>query len=466
MSTAVVEDFTRVTIISQTRRIDLALPSSVALGEILPTIVRFSGHEPGSVQESVHTWVLQRVGDDPLDPNKLVSALSIRDGETLHLRKRDAAMPDAAFDDVVDAVSTATSTVPAWTPKHSRRLALAMLATILAGIPLALLLLRAANAGWRLSDPVGGAIALVVGTAAAVASIVTSRAFNRYAVAATLGWTSVGLWGLGALFVVPPQPQFPTAALVAFAGLLVSSATIGLAARVHPYGMLATVLASLLSLVITMAMVLLPTRVTEVSAVSVATILLVMAGLPQLSYRIAQIALPVLPSGAEQLMADEQPIQADIVSRAVMADKLLASFITATVMTATVFLVPVVNTGHWAALALGAAVSLALLLRARAFVGLTQRLALLLGGIVCTTLTVVEIGAHSSTGGVALAIAGGVIAIGATSLAVYASRMYDKILSPTWGRLGDIFEWIAIMAIIPLVLAVLDVYGFMLGLGG
>ena len=35
-------------------------------------------------------------GGDPLDPNALVSKLAIRDGETLYLRQRDNAMPDAA----------------------------------------------------------------------------------------------------------------------------------------------------------------------------------------------------------------------------------------------------------------------------------------------------------------------------------------------------------------------------------
>ncbi|SKG23041.1 Protein of uncharacterised function (DUF571) [Mycobacteroides abscessus subsp. abscessus] len=30
--------------------------------------------------------------------------------------------------------------------------------------------------------------------------------------------------------------------------------------------------------------------------------------------------------------------------------------------------------------------------------------------------------------------------------------------SPVWGRVGDILEWLSIMAIIPLVLAALDMY--------
>lgn len=466
VSTSVIEDFTRVTVISPSRRIDLALPSSIALGEILPNIVRFSGYEPGSVQESVHTWVLQRIGDDPLDPNAKVSALSIRDGEILHLRKRAAAMPDAAFDDVVDAVATATNALPAWTPTHSRRVALAMLAAVTTGIPLVLLMLRAQARGWATFDPIMGGITLGLGLGAGIASIVLSRAFNRHAVAATLGWITVALFGLGGFFMVPEQPQIHVALLVAFTAILIGSATIGLAARVYPYAMLATVLTATLSLIVTMAMVLMPSRTVEVSAIAVAVMLVMMAALPQLSYMIAQIAMPVLPSDAEQLMADDEPIQLDIVSRAVMADRLLASFIAATVVTAVIFCVPILQRGSWPALCLGAAVSLALLLRARAFVGLSQRLVILLGGIVSTVVTVVQVGIHTAGSGLVLGIGAVVIVVAAAALMVYAARGYDRILSPTWGRIGDIIEWIAIMAVIPLVLAVLDVYTFMLGLGG
>ena len=99
MTTAVGEDLARVTVISPTRRIDLALPGSTTLGELLPNIVRFAGFDGATTQEAVHAWVLQRLGEDPLDPNKLVSALNIRDGETLHLRHRESTMPDAAFDE-------------------------------------------------------------------------------------------------------------------------------------------------------------------------------------------------------------------------------------------------------------------------------------------------------------------------------------------------------------------------------
>ena len=90
MTTTVGEDLARVTVISPTRRIDLALPGSTTLGELLPNIIRFAGFDGATTQEAIHAWVLQRLGEDPLDPNKKVSSLNIRDGETLHLRQRES----------------------------------------------------------------------------------------------------------------------------------------------------------------------------------------------------------------------------------------------------------------------------------------------------------------------------------------------------------------------------------------
>ena len=38
------------------------------------------------------------------------------------------------------------------------------------------------------------------------------------------------------------------------------------------------------------------------------------------------------------------------------------------------------------------------------------------------------------------------------------------MLSPTWGRWGDIFEWLAIIGIVPFMLGVLNFYVWFRGL--
>lgn len=458
MNTSAGEDLARVTVISPTRRIDLALPGSATLGDLLPNVVRFSGYEGGSVQEAVHTWALQRVGDDPLDPNKLVSALNIRDGETLHLRQREAVMPDVAFDDVVDAVATTTSSRPSWNARHSRTMALSLLVATLVGIPAGML--------FNSPDTSVSAVALILSLVAGVAAIVLSRAMNRYQVAATLAWCSVALAGLGGFNLLGPGASLPVKGLVGASLVLMSAAVMALAARVHAFGLLTAIVSSLVLIVVTMVMVLVPAWSVYVAAVAVAVLLALMAWLPALCYQIARIAMPTLPTSADQLMADDQPIQSDIVSRALTADRLLAALLLSVSTVVSILMVPVVMGGGWAAWALGSAVAMAMLLRARAYVGLSQRLALLLGGSAVAAITLGYLATNLTLDWIWLLV-GGLLVVGiAITLAQYATSAYNKVLSPTYGRIGDIVEWISIMAIIPLVLAVLDAYTYIQGMSG
>lgn len=454
MTASVGEDLARVTVISPTRRIDLALPGSTTLGELLPNIIRFAGFDGATSQEAIHAWVLQRLGEDPLDPNKKVSALNIRDGETLHLRQREATMPDAAFDDVVDAVTTATSTRPSWVAGHSQWVAVVALTALLVVVPVMSL--------WRadLTTPYGGlaetGVTAFLAVAAAVGSIVLSRAYGRYLPAAGLGWAADVLFGAAGLYVLPTQP-LPLRVLIASAMVLLMAATIWLAARVQPYAQLAVVISALLILLSTMTMVLLNGMVAEVAAVAIALVLAATSLLPVMSYHLARVAMPNLPVTAEALMADNQPVQSDIVARALSADRVLGAFLTATGVTVTVLMVPILLRADWIVLALAAAVSLAMMLRARAFVGRTQRLALLLPGALIGFAAVV-MALMALPFGWRLGVSTVVVLFGGLALASYASSMYNRILSPTYGRIGDILEWIGIMAIVPLVLAVLDVY--------
>lgn len=462
------EDIARVTIIAPHRRIDLALPGEALLGEILPTIVRFAGQEAAPTGEAVHTWVLQRVGEDALDPNKLVSALGIRDGETLHLRQREAALPDAAFDDVVDAVSTTSSSRPSWMPVHSMRVALGALLVLLVGGSFLTLL----------TDHSLGSVAavFVIGLAAGVGAIVASRAFGRKPVAAALAWACVAISTLAGFHLLAPmnseaesllaEPALPLMLLIAMALGLVSAAVMALAASVHVHALLTTCITFLLLAVVGVAMAFLPQYPVQICAVAVAILLAITPALPSLSYSIAQIAMPNLPSQVELLMADDQPVQSDIVERATTADRLLACFLAASSIATTLLCIPIVLMGTVPSLLLATAVALAMLLRARGFVGLTQRLVMLLGGLAVAAMTAAWLLMHPDTGVLRLLVAVLVMALLGWILAQYAGSFYARIMAPVWGRFGDIIEWIAIIAIIPLVLWILDLYAFARGLKG
>ena len=59
-----------------------------------------------------------------------------------------------------------------------------------------------------------------------------------------------------------------------------------------------------------------------------------------------------------------------------------------------------------------------------------------------------------------------IVVIGCALLIAYAASWHAKILSPVWGRWGDVFEWLSVIAVIPLLLWVLDLYSWAYGLAG
>ncbi|EPH05631.1 type VII secretion integral membrane protein EccD [Propionibacterium sp. oral taxon 192 str. F0372] len=454
------EDLARVTVISPTRRVDLALPGNVTLGELLPSVVRFSGYEGGTPQEAVHGWVLQRFGHDPLDPNVQVSRLNIRDGETLYLRQREAALPDAAFDDVVDAVSSTTAKRPAWQPKHSRSFTIGALITALVGVPTGAMMLQAVQQPVGNRGYWGATAALILALAAAIASIALSRAAGRYRVSAALAWSAVALAGIGG-FQLLDRPELPVKLVFTSALLLGMSAACALAAAVTQMALFSVAAASGCLLVASVIAALNPSWTVQSAGVGVAVLLATTAMMPTWSYRIAQIHLPALPNTADDILADEEPVQPDIVSRAVFADRLLAAMLTAACIDIVLFCLLLLPHGGGWHVGLATCAGLALMMRARAFVGFSQRLVLLSSGTLVTMISAIGWLAWMPTSPIlhALLIVV-VLSGGAVALTHYAAVGYAKILSPTFGRWGDIVEWLAVMAVFPLTLGVIGTYGW------
>lgn len=454
------EDLARVTIISPTRRVDLALPGGVALGELLPNIVRFSGHEAGTPQEAVHGWVLQRFGEDPLDPNALIDKLAIRDGETLYLRQRDNAMPDAAFDDVVDAVSTTTSRRPSWRQSHSQFFAIAMLILALVGVPMAAMGIQFATLPVGKRGYWSGTLALLVGLASGIAAVALSRAAGRYRVSAALSWSAVALAGLGGYQLVD-VPDLPVRVVLAAALILMTATACALAAAVTVMALSAVAGAAGLVLIAAIITALQPQTAVPVAGTMAALLLAVTALLPTLSYQLAQIQLPSLPATAEGILADDEPVQSDIVARAMLADKLLGALLVSTGAALTGFCWSLLQAPNWWNVGLALCIGLALLMRARAFVGLSQRLALLIAGVAITVPAgLVAFTMWQLAPVLQAALLVPVIGLAAVILTHYAAVGYAKVSSPTVGRLGDVIEWLSVMAVVPLALGVVGVYGW------
>src|SRR3954452_24353186 len=100
-------DVCRLTVCGPDSRIELAVPVHVPLADLLPAMLvhldqrlATSGLEHGG-------WVLQRLGEPPLDEDRGTAALGLYDGDMVYLRPRADQLPPIDFDDLVDGVATA-----------------------------------------------------------------------------------------------------------------------------------------------------------------------------------------------------------------------------------------------------------------------------------------------------------------------------------------------------------------------
>lgn len=465
------EDLSRVTIISSSRRVDLALPGAVTLSELMPSIVRFSGLESNTPTDAVHAWVLQRFGSDPFDLYTPVNKLNLRDGETLHLRQRENAIPDAAFDDVVDAVAGATNSRPSWMARNSQRMGLILMMLVLIGLPLMIILSQEpidperARFDPSLRFPLGLAVIATafLSFAACIGSVALARAAKEIPTATCLAWASAALAGIAGWFAADPVSESVPLSIrfvLSSAAVLVAAAACALAAMVSALALFAVALCALFCLISASCMILFPGNDIEVAAITMTVMAFLTSFLPTISYRIAGIALPNLPVTTEAMLADETPVQSDIVSRALLADRLLGSMLAATSATAVLGAIMTLMQGSLWSTLLVLCIGLAFLLRARAFVGLTQRMALLLGGALNVSMALVAVGVGFAQSLLGMSLLFGGCLLVAYVFAHYSATTYNKVLSPTVGRWGDVFEWLAIIGIVPSLLGVLDLYSY------
>lgn len=61
---------------------ELAVPADVPLADLLPAVLSYAGGELAEQGLDHGGWVLQRLGDEPLDEEQSADALELRDGDT------------------------------------------------------------------------------------------------------------------------------------------------------------------------------------------------------------------------------------------------------------------------------------------------------------------------------------------------------------------------------------------------
>src|SRR5262245_48532527 len=95
-----------VTVVGTSRRADLALPSRIAVAELLHELVRLlEDHSNGS--PTPRRWSLLRLGGEPHDGERSLDDQGVLDGTMLFLRDTTPPLPPPVVEDIVESVAIA-----------------------------------------------------------------------------------------------------------------------------------------------------------------------------------------------------------------------------------------------------------------------------------------------------------------------------------------------------------------------
>ncbi|WP_327361497.1 MULTISPECIES: type VII secretion integral membrane protein EccD [unclassified Streptomyces] len=493
MSTAATTGFCRVTVVAPDSRIDVALPEDIAVADVYPELLRLTGQtQPVGAPTGFH---LVRRDGTVLDGARTLAAQQVLDGEVLSLRPFAESLPPAVFDDVSDAVASAVvRDRHLWSDDMLRGAGLAGAALLLVLLGFVL---------WY-ADPVRhdmhglpGIVAGAVGVLLTAAAGVRARVYRDRGSAVALGLGALPILLIAGSGIIaagagegPGRLQF----LLGCVCVLVASVAL---VALTPNGDAPFVAATFLATTGTLATFV--AIVTEASATATAAVCApvaigLVAFLPGLSARFARLPIGYAapqsavesyetpdryetepygdPSAAEQHDTGA-PLDAEaIATQARRGHEMLLGLVggcAAVVVGSAAVLGFSDNTwGRLLALTTG----LAMLLRARLFRYTSQVVCTLVAGLAAIGLLILGLALHPPAdlvrelvqyhdrGGLDLRTIwlSAAVAAGAALLAGIALVIPRKGLSPFWGRLLDLTEAAVLLSLVPLALAVLDVY--------
>ncbi|BCB74688.1 type VII secretion integral membrane protein EccD [Phytohabitans flavus] len=443
------------------RQVEVAVPSHVAIADLLPTLLNHLGAALADEGLTHGGWVLQRLGESPLDEDGSAASLGLRDGETVHLRPRSEQLPAVDFDDLIDGVGTGVSErASRWRPEMTRWALL-----ISAAVVLALGLVVVALPGPQLGRALAGGAMAIAGLLGgfAVAYATSERVLSALLAAAGM------LYGACAAAVVAGGEGVPAVAgPTVFAGAAAFTAVAAVAcyllgaARLLFAPLAVAGLLAVLGGALTAYLDLPPVGSAGIVAtVATATVVLV----PMNAFRLAGLRLSPLPTEPEHLQEDIEPVPSGpLLSGAANVDRLMTALYSGLALPALVALVIVGLDTGWAAPVLASLLGLVRLLAARPMTSGWHRLTHLVpaaAGLCAASVA----GARATPDALrpVLLVAVVVVVFGLS----FATRILpERRLMPIWGRVGDITLTVAAVAVLPILCAVLGLYGYVRSLGG
>lgn len=461
--------FSRVTVVAPRTRIDVALPADVSVADLLPMLLEMSRETAPDGGARHGGWCLAKLGDDPLDPSRTLASLGVVDGELLQLRRRAENPPAPLYDDVVDAIAEAEpDSFRPWTKETARRIGHVSggLALIVSAVAV---LLAGFSPGFHLA-------AAIVGGIAAIACVGVGATVARGYAAPTTGVIIAAAGGLPLAFVagmniVPGVHNLRPGMLLGSALVVVIAAAsimlIGSGITVFIAGATAGLFGAIAFAVATIV----PSQAPAgVAAGAAAVALAGVSVLPRVTIQFAKLPLPNVPSNAEDLKEDSGfPDFAVIERRAGLAHDYMTGMIIGCGSVASVSAVIAAGTPSAASPVFGAilavVVAAVMLLRARSYSNGQQAIALQVNGIIAAAGVFIGWLNVADALGKLLFIFGSLIVVAAAAFVLGVVFPHQKF-SPPLRRTVDIIEAILIAAVLPLALAVMDLYNVLRHLNG
>ncbi|MEY9863590.1 type VII secretion integral membrane protein EccD [Catenulispora sp. GAS73] len=450
---------TRVTVATDGRRLDVAVPGDVTVGELLPHLLRHAGGELADTGETHGGWALRRGPGATLDDSRTLSTQEVRDGEVLYLVPRRADWPEPAYDDVVDLIAAdARRAARSWDGAATRLCTLTVTALVLT---LGSILLAWSGPPWR----VPGAVALAVALVAELTGVLVSRSFGDAGAGAVPAACALPYAFIGGLLAAEPKtttggfafPPVTAHDLLLGASALVLFSVVGYVGVAAGTSMFTAGTATGLFAAGGAALTVAGVSPAGAAAIVLALAIGLLPGYPLTAAWLGRLPMPELPDRPEAIVQDQPlPARADVFATVVRATDLLSGLLLAAATTSLAAMIALVDAGPGARW-LCAAGCVALLLRGRFFPSPVQRIPLLAAGGagLAAVLLAIARTTHDQAGRL-----GQFAAVAVVAAVVLASGLVYSRRRPTprVGRVADLVDVAAVVALVPLACAVLGVY--------
>lgn len=447
--------FSRVTVVAPRTRIDLALPSDIAVANLLPMLLKMAGESSADGGSTHGGWCLAKLGGDAIDPDRSLSSLGVVDGDLLQIRRRNDSPPPPLFDDVVEAIAQAApDSYRPWTERTARTLG--MIAGGVALLAGALVVLRAGVIGGPGFVTTAAILAGLAAVVTLIAGAVIARIYGEISTGVLVAAGSLPLGFVSGLCLVPGQIKAENLLLACTLVLVLAGCSVMMVrAGITPF--VASATAAALGALAGLVASLVDRPTAGIAAGTAALALGGLSALPRLTIQLSKLPMPQIPGSAKDLQEDPGlPDYTAIERRAGLAHEYLTGMIIGSGAVAAIGAV-VASAGGPLGIVLATVVSIVLLLRARSYANGSQAVALMVSGMAGIAGVMIVLLASTTQPAALLVGSLGLLVLAALALFLGVVVPHRRF-SPVTRRSVDVIEAVLIASVLPLALGVLDLY--------